>query len=189
MRNTKGQFVKGVKGRLTPEQEQKKNNALKAAWKERDGYHGMYGTKFHNAWRAMRNRCDGNCSKQVNKKYHDKGVGYEKRWYSFHNFYDDMFASYKEGLKLDRIDNSKGYSKGNCRWLNDKESANNKTNNVLIEINGVQKTLSQWSDFYGMKFTNVRNKYYKYYKNGKCTIEEVFKVKKYNPLQLKEAKR
>lgn len=45
------------------------------------------------------------------------GVTVCKRWLdSFDNFVEDM--GYKpDGLELDRIDNSKGYYKENCRWV------------------------------------------------------------------------
>lgn len=179
MRNTKGQFIKGVKSSdsLTPEQLEKKKKSLVNQWKERDNYHGMYGTKFHTTWRAMRNRCDGNSSKEANRKYHDKGIMYEDRWYYFKAFYEDMFPVYVEGHQLDRIDNKKGYSKDNCRWVTAKQNNNNRSSNIRIEMDGQEKTLSEWADFYGIKFTTVRNKYYRMYKKGKCALADVFKTR------------
>lgn len=52
---------------------------------------------------------------------------------------------YKEGLSLDRIDNSKGYSPENCRWIPLKEQNSNKTNNRILTYNGISKTITQWS--------------------------------------------
>lgn len=50
-----------------------------------------------------------------------------------------------EGLQIDRIDTNKGYSPENCRWATPTENSSNKRNNLYIEIDGVVKTLTEWS--------------------------------------------
>lgn len=45
---------------------------------------------------------------------------------------------------IDRIDNTKGYSKDNCRWATQLEQQTNRTNNRKIEINQVSRCLSDW---------------------------------------------
>lgn len=57
---------------------------------------------------------------------------------------------YKLGDTIDRIDNSKGYSPDNCRFTDMKTQQNNKTNNVLITVDGVTRNLSQWADHIGV---------------------------------------
>jgi len=59
-----------------------------------------------------------------------------------------------EGLTLERIDNSKGYSPANCRWATYKEQLNNKRNNRRIKFNGVTLTVTQWAEKIGIpRFT------------------------------------
>ena len=177
MRNKDGTFVKGTYS-LTEEQKKKKSLSLKESWKTRPEYlNGFYGSKFRNTWRSMRNRCDGNSSEECNKKYHHKGIKYQDSWYSFHNFYEDMFSTYKEGLQLDRIDNTKGYTKENCRWVTPKQNSNNRSITVHVTINGETRSLSEWADLFNVSFANVRNKYYRRYKKGKCNVEDIFNVK------------
>ncbi len=49
------------------------------------------------------------------------------RWInSYANFLADM-GEQPEGKWIDRIDNSKGYSPDNCRWVTPKESAQNRS--------------------------------------------------------------
>jgi hypothetical protein len=48
-------------------------------------------------------------------------------------------------LEIERIDNSKGYSKANCVWATDIEQANNKRSNHLYTIGEVTKTIAEWA--------------------------------------------
>jgi hypothetical protein len=79
--------------------------------------HGDSYTKFYKIWQCMHGRvsCERG-SARVN--YKDKGITVCERWSSYENFKEDMFESYNEGDSLDRINNSMGYFKENCRWTN-----------------------------------------------------------------------
>ena len=65
---------------------------------------------------------------------------------------------YKEGLSIDRIDNSKGYSPENCRWVEWAEQANNRTSNIRFTYKGETKNLKQWCNFFGKNYVLVRNR-------------------------------
>lgn len=73
-----------------------------------------------------------------------------------------------EGTTLDRLDNSKGYSKENCRWATPIEQGNNKDNNIFIEYLGERLTLAQWSRKLGISQTMLYQRYYK-----KVPVEEM----------------
>ena len=59
-----------------------------------------------------------------------RGIHICEEWKSeFTNFYDWAIShGYTESLELDRIDNDKGYSPDNCRWVTHKENCNNRRN-------------------------------------------------------------
>lgn len=58
--------------------------------------------------------------------YGEKGVKVCQRWrVSYRWFLEDM-GRCPEGMWLDRIDNTRGYEPGNCRWVTPKESAKNR---------------------------------------------------------------
>ena len=67
-----------------------------------------------------------------------------KGWISFRNW--AISNGYSDNLTLDRIDNKRGYSPQNCRWVNMKTQQNNRSNNHLITYNGKTQTLAQWCD-------------------------------------------
>jgi len=89
--------------------------------------------------------------------YGAKGITVCKRWDKFENFYADMGELPFYEAQLDRIDNTKGYSPENCRWVTAKENCRNKSNNkkyisgdeklvqaALIEKIGWSKNQFRW---------------------------------------------
>lgn len=97
-------------------------------------HHGMKGTKLYNVWKSMKRRCY-NSSYKYYKDYGARGITICDEWlHHFKQFYDwSMNNCYQEGLTIDRIDNDKGYSPDNCRWITNGEQQNNKRNSVRLE--------------------------------------------------------
>lgn len=77
--------------------------------------HGMHKTRQYQCWADMKTRCD-NVDHKWYPSYGGRGIDYQESWKQFENFWDDMREGYQDDLTLDRIDNSAGYSKDNCRW-------------------------------------------------------------------------
>lgn len=86
--------------------------------------HGRAGTPAHYVWTQMKQRCQ-NPNNTSYHRYGGRGIKVCKRWQSFQEFYEDM-GDPPKGLTLERINNSKGYSKSNCKWATCKEQANNR---------------------------------------------------------------
>ena len=109
--------------------------------------HGLSESPTWNSWMAMRNRC-----------LRPGATGYEqykdvevcKEWANdFKAFLADMGAR-PEGTTLDRIDNSRGYEPGNCRWATHREQGNNRRNNRLITALGRTDTVSNFARLTGL---------------------------------------
>lgn len=91
-------------------------------------------------YKSMKDRCLNPNSKSYNN-YNSKGITICDRWLGedgCKNFIQDMGPTYKPHLTLDRIDNSKGYSPENCRWITAREQQNNRDNNRSIVYNSVE---------------------------------------------------
>jgi hypothetical protein len=103
----------------------------------------MTNTRIWSIWKGMISRA----TKEYDRSYilyGGKGKGVAKEWLDFKNFYSDMKETYSDNLTLDRIDNSKGYSKDNCRWATNMEQQANKINNRVLVYKGKQMHLSEF---------------------------------------------
>jgi len=95
--------------------------------------------RFYRIYYWLRDRAKAKRDKY--KIYWSKWIDCE--WKCFEDFYKDMYESYVEHCKqfweketsIDRIDNSKWYSKENCRWATHSEQTINRDNVRNIEVN------------------------------------------------------
>lgn len=75
-------------------------------------------------WGDMVSRCT--CQNHPSyKNYGGRGITVSDEWRDSRNFFRDM-APRPAGMHLDRIDNSKGYSKENCHWVTRLQNNKNK---------------------------------------------------------------
>ena len=108
--------------------------------------HGMsHKVREYNVWRSIRNRCN-------NKKYKEfylyggRGISICKEWESFSKFYEDMGKMPTEKHSIDRIDNSKGYCKENCRWATSTEQNRNKRSNKIVTYQNRKYTIAELAE-------------------------------------------
>ena len=117
----------------------------------------------YNCWRNMKIRCtDTNNSKY--SRYGGRGITVCDRWLeSFDNFYDDMGESPFKGANLDRIDNNKGYSPDNCRWVTPFENIMNRECSYDIDVNVYERPTGFYTQI-------IRSKNKKRYKRISYTL-------------------
>lgn len=80
--------------------------------------HGLTSHKFYNTWYNMKSRCFRVTNKEY-KNYGGRGITVCGEWLSSATFIDWCESTHPNinNYSLDRIDNDKGYSPDNCRWV------------------------------------------------------------------------
>ena len=114
--------------------------------------HGLSKMRLYHTYSHMIDRCHNPKAKSY-KNYGGRGIVVCDEWKKdFTKFYEwSMANGYSETLTIDRIDNEKGYSPENCRWVNSVIQSNNRRNNRYVTYNGITKTVSDWSRESGIK--------------------------------------
>lgn len=99
-------------------------------------------SRTYRSWQEMWSRCTYLKSPSY-KNYGAKGITVDRTWGDFSVFLLDM-GSRPDGMTLDRIDNSKGYSKENCRWATRTEQNQNRSQCHRITLNNETHVLAEW---------------------------------------------
>ena len=118
----------------------------------------------------MKERCNNPHNKRYGR-YGGRGIAVCKEWAesyeSFRKWSEE--SGYREGLTIDRINNSGNYEPGNCRWVTQKEQNRNYSRNHKITYNGETLCIADWSEKTGIGRATILWRL----QNGKA-LDEVF---------------
>jgi hypothetical protein len=136
---------------------------------------GRSNTREYRAWQAMTRRCYDTNHKDY-PYYGARGITVCDEWrFDAERFYADM-GDCPPDFTLDRIDNSQGYSKENCRWADRKTQANNSRKARMLEIDGVTQSITAWSEQSSVAYRTILSRL----KLGWSPKDAVFKPIKYS---------
>lgn len=100
------------------------------------------------------------------KRYFDRGITVCDEWEVFSVFKEwAVNNGFAENLDLDRIDNDKGYSPDNCRWISHKENTKNRQNTIYVNDNGTEVDITTYCEKHG-----IPNKVLKYARERVCKL-------------------
>lgn len=83
------------------------------------------------------------------ENYGAKGITLTEEWLADPmSFVDYMRSTYRPGLTVDRIDNTRGYEPGNVRWATAKEQTVNRSTTIRIEWDDKQMSFADFAREY-----------------------------------------
>lgn len=120
--------------------------------------HGYAHLPEYRIWLGMKSRCYNKAAKDY-KDYGAKGITICLKWLkAFENFYEDMGPRPSADHQIDRINNLRGYSPRNCRWVTRLENMQNRRNITKIRIGGVTKSMKEWAAIYGIHYETAKSR-------------------------------
>lgn len=112
-------------------------------------------TKEYRAWRNIKERCYRKTSRTY-EYYGARGIFMHEKWKnSYLSFLEDVGRAPSKNYSIDRIDVNGNYEPGNVRWADSKTQNRNKRNNVYLSYNEETKTISEWAEITGIKYTTI----------------------------------
>jgi hypothetical protein len=119
---------------------------------------GKYRCGLYVVWKGMLSRCNNHNNKKY-FNYGGRGISVCDDWKDFLAFNNwAMSNGYSKGLQIDRIDNSKGYSPDNCRFVTQKVNCRNKRNNRKFTVRGENLCVTELSEKYGQPIGRITNR-------------------------------
>lgn len=119
--------------------------------------------KEHLAWRNMIERVTQPYQhlkeRYVGSRYSELDV--QSEWLGpegFAVFYADVGPAPSDKHVLDRENNERGYIRGNVRWATAQQSNANKSNNRMLTVAGLTKSLAEWADDLGITDVAVKQR-------------------------------
>lgn len=95
------------------------------------------------------------------KDYGGRGILMCERWLnSFTSFFSDMGLR-PPGMSLERKNNNGPYSPENCVWADRRSQANNQRTTVMVCIDGITKSISDWARSANLKRSTVYCRYWR----------------------------
>lgn len=92
--------------------------------------------KEHSTWRNMIIRCSGKYSNNKDNSYTRRGIIVSEEFKNFKVFFEHVGEAPTPKHTLDRIDNDRGYERGNLRWVTPRENSCNRSDTRYYEYQG-----------------------------------------------------
>lgn len=143
--------------------------------------HGKSKSPEYEVYHGMKKRCYNHKSADY-KFYGGRGIKVCDRWLGengFDKFLTDMGERPSQHYSIDRKDVNGNYEPSNCRWITHKGQMNNVRTNIIINRNGVSKTLKMWCEEIGLSYQMA----YARYKNG-LSVDEILCSKHFRKIEI-----
>lgn len=134
--------------------------------------------RLYNIWCGIKDRC-------YNKKcksycyYGGRSISMCDEWQNDYLKFKEWAINngYEKNLTIDRIDVNGNYSPTNCRWVDFKKQANNRTNSHYLIFNNERRTISEWADYLNIKENILRQRIFAGWSVERAITQPVRRIK------------
>lgn len=110
----------------------------------------------YKSWHDMKDRCL-NPNNDFYSHYGGRGIVVCEQWLRFESFLANM-GERPKGTTIDRINVNGNYEPSNCRWATGKQQADNTTRTVYLTVDGITKSITEWSKQTGLNRNLIRSR-------------------------------
>lgn len=121
-------------------------------------------TRLYRVWAGIIQRCE-NPNHERYKSYGGRGITVCAEWRQSYRVFEKWANEHGYDVNakshqctLDRIDNDKGYSPDNCRFVDNRTQCNNKRSNKNITIDDITHSIQEWSRIVGIPDYVIRDR-------------------------------
>lgn len=135
-------------------------------------HHKLTNHPVYSIWAGMKTRCE-NPNAEHYEDYGGRGITICEEWKDLRKFVKwAEKTGFKPGrnLSIERKDVNGDYCPENCIWIDRSLQNRNCRNTRRLTINGVEKSLIEWSEIYGIEYKTV----FRRYTNGHREPEDLF---------------
>ncbi len=118
----------------------------------------MSTTLTYRRWKSIvrRTRCNTGVTAT---NYKNRGIRLCSRWQTYSNFLKDMGECPSDSYTVERKNNDKGYSPGNCCWATYKEQANNRRTSLRVRYKGKMRLFTELAEEHGIAYWTAYSRY------------------------------
>lgn len=123
----------------------------------------IHNTRIYGVLENMKQRCY-NPNNKLYYRYGGRGITVCEEWknnpiafirWAYENGYDEKLPKGK--CQIDRVDNNKGYSPDNCRWVDNKTNSRNMSRCHIVEYRGEKRHWLEWCEILGVSKKGVEH--------------------------------
>lgn len=104
-------------------------------------------------------------------RYGGRGITVCHEWRTRNNFKEWALShGYRNDLTIDRIDNDKGYSPDNCRWVTPSQNCCNRSTTHFITAFGKRQSLMEWSRELNISYNTLKKRVTDHHEDGEYLL-------------------
>ena len=119
-----------------------------------------YSRRLRHIYTSMKGRCY-NPKTTSYKNYGGRGIDVCNEWLENPQAFNDWAIDngYTDTLTIDRINNYRGYSPDNCRWVTKEFNCAHLRTTRYVTVNGITHTLPEWCEIIGLQEDRLTHTY------------------------------